>query len=139
MARRALVHGLGAALRVPSRIGHAQPARRVYRIGYIGNTATNMAEDDRVWAAFVQDLRERGYVEGSNLLIEQRFIDGQTQRAVVIATELVQLRVEVIMVLNNAGALAARQASATIPIVMTGISDPVALGLIASRARPGAM
>ena len=137
MKRRTLIRGMGSALLTQPIIGSAQPVGRVYRIGYIGNTATNTPEDDRVWAAFVQALRERGYVEGSNLLLEQRFLEGQTQRAAGIAAELVRLRVDVIMVLNNAGALAAKEATATIPIVMTGISDPVALGLVVSLARPG--
>ena len=137
MNRRTLIHGMGSALPAQPFGGHAQPAGRVYRIGYIGNTAANTPEDDRIWGALVQVLRERGYVEGSNLLIEQRFLEGQTQRAAAIAAELVRLRVDVIMVLSNAAALAARQATATIPIVMVGISDPVALGLVASLARPG--
>ena len=131
------MRGIVGALLAQPIIGGAQPAGRVYRIGYIGNTATNTPEDDRVWAAFVQALREGGYVEGRNLVIEQRFLEGQTQRAADLAAELVRLRVDVIVALNNAAALAAKQATATIPIVMAGISDPVALGLVASLARPG--
>jgi putative ABC transport system substrate-binding protein len=116
---------------------NAQPASKTYRIGYLGNSAVTTPESERVWNAFQQTLQARGYVEGDNLIIERRFLEGRVEKAPDFAAEMVRLKVDVIVVVNNATAKAAKAATSTIPIVMTGISDPVELGLVASLARPG--
>jgi len=109
----------------------AQPATKVYRIGYIapGTGPSALAE------TFRQELRDLGYVEGQNLVIEYRWAE-QFERLSDLAAELVRLQVEVIFADGGAAARAAQQATDTIPIVMTG-GDPVAQGLAANLARPG--
>ena len=88
-------------------------------------------------AAFLQGLRELGYIEGSYLVIEQRYADGDHARLGPLAAELVQLKVDLILVAGNDATLAAQKASATIPIVMTSTSDPVGNGIVQSLGRPG--
>jgi putative ABC transport system substrate-binding protein len=127
---------LGCVLALPLGV-NAQTAGKIYRIGYLGNSAISTPESERVWNAFRDTLQERGYVEGSNLVFERRFLEGRVEKAPDFAAELVGLKVDVIVVVNNATAKAAKVATSTIPIVMTGISDPVELGLVASLARPG--
>jgi putative ABC transport system substrate-binding protein len=122
-----------------------QPAK-VYRIGYLsGNT---LAPSDRTaqgcpikgnpfWQALVEGLREREYVQGQNLVIECRYTEGREERALGLATELVSLKVDLLVVFSTANVRAAKQATSTIPIVMVGVLDPVGRGLVASLARPG--
>ena len=115
---------------------HAQPATKVYRIGVVrtGTASATASENE----AFTQRLRELGYTEGQNLVIEWRFADGQVERFPTLVAELVQLQVDCLVVGGNAGTRAAKQATSTIPIVMSNASDdPVRLGLITSLARPG--
>jgi putative tryptophan/tyrosine transport system substrate-binding protein len=82
-------------------------------------------------------LRELGYVEGENIVIEYRYAEGKPERLPELATELVQLKVDVIVTAANAGIIAAKKASATIPIVFGAATDPVGSGLVSSLARPG--
>jgi putative tryptophan/tyrosine transport system substrate-binding protein len=135
MDRRALLWACGVVLAPAA--ARAQPARKVHRVGYLGYTAANTAEDDRVWGAFVQRLRELGFSEGENLMIEQRFAEGYNDRYVALAAELVELKVDVVVASSGTAARAVMAASRTIPIVTTAIPDPVRAGLIASFARPG--
>ena len=86
---------------------------------------------------FRQGLRELGYVDGTNIVIEYRFADGQFDRLPALAAELVQLKVDVIVTAVTQASLAARDATKTIPIVIAGVSDPVGSGLIENLARPG--
>ena len=113
----------------------AQPAGGVWRIGQldVGTDPIRMVW----WREFRQALRELGYVEGQNLVLESRFGPGKPEALPGLATELVGLRVHVIVVASTAGALAAKQATGSIPIVAVTPGDPVATGLVASLARPG--
>jgi putative ABC transport system substrate-binding protein len=86
---------------------------------------------------FVRKLREYGYVEGQNLRLQSRFAEGHDDRYPDLATELVKLPVEVIVTWGTPAAIAAKQASRTIPIVMGSIGDPVSVGIVPSLARPG--
>jgi putative ABC transport system substrate-binding protein len=86
---------------------------------------------------FQQGLRERGYVEGKNIALEQRFDEDREERLAALAAELVRLRVDVIVAAATPAVKAAKQATATIPIIIVHSADPVALGLVASFARPG--
>src|SRR5215831_6361427 len=111
----------------------AQPPSKVYRIGFLSTDPPPA----RWWDAFLDGLRERGYSEGRNLVFERRFSEGHAERFPELAAELVQLRVDCIIVPTVPAALAAQHATQTIPIVMTAASDPVGAGLVASLAQPG--
>jgi putative ABC transport system substrate-binding protein len=113
-----------------------QQATHVYRIGLLGPSFPLPALDPLV-DAFRQRLRELGYVEGQNLVIEYRGAEGREERPPDLAAELVRLQVEVIMAMGAAATRAAQPATRTISIVVAGTSDPVGRGLVASLARPG--
>jgi len=114
----------------------AQQAGKVYRIGFLG-TASASGEANRV-EALRAGLRDLGYVEGKNIVIEDRWAEGKYDRLPDLVAELVALKVDVIVTTGGTPpALAAKQATTTIPIVMTGVGDAVATGLVSSLARPG--
>ncbi len=111
----------------------AQQGQKIPRIGFLSpGNATSSPTD-----AFRQGLRELGYADGQNLVVEYRWADGDTARLPALAAELVRLRVDVLVAANNPAVLAARQATSTIPIVFAASSDPVGAGLVASLAHPG--
>lgn len=134
--RRQLVIALGAgalAASVPSRA--LVPARKPVRIGLLGPGSIASGAS---WApALVANLRELGFVEGENLRVETRWAEGNQAALPALAAELVRLNVDVIVTFQTPAALAAKQATSTIPIVMAAAADPVAMGLVASLARPG--
>jgi putative ABC transport system substrate-binding protein len=120
-----------AILIVPVAAG-AQQAGKVYRIGVLATVPTPTLQD-----AFLKGLRERGYVEGKNLLVEYRWSEGRSERFTDLATELVLRHVDAIVTVSNQAAQAAKQATNTIPIVMVTSASPERVGLVASLARPG--
>jgi putative ABC transport system substrate-binding protein len=112
----------------------AQQAAKIARIGYLSlDTATSAGNRE----AFLQGLRDLGYVEGRNVVIEVRDAEGRNERLPALAAELVALKVDVIVAPSTPGAMAAKQATKTIPVVFTALSDPVTSGLVTSLARPG--
>jgi putative ABC transport system substrate-binding protein len=112
----------------------AQPPAKVPRIAFLAGGSR--AADALLIETFWQRMKELGYVEGKNIVVEYRFAEGAPERLPHLAAELVRLNVDVI-VAPASGAVAAKQATTTIPIVMTHVSDPVAQGLVASLAHPG--
>jgi putative tryptophan/tyrosine transport system substrate-binding protein len=114
----------------------AQPPTPVHRIGALSGLGTIPGGDPFV-EAFLEGMRTLGYVEGQNLVIEYRGVAGQFERFPALAAELVRLKPEVIVTQGTPAALAAKDATTTIPIVMVGVGDPVESGLVASLARPG--
>jgi putative tryptophan/tyrosine transport system substrate-binding protein len=114
----------------------AQPATKVHRIGYLIAGSSPAGPDPRLHD-FRQGLRDLGYVEGQNLIIEPRYAEESDARLRDLAAELVRLQVEVIVAGGSAATRAAQQATRTIPIVMAGSWNPVGLGFVASLARPG--
>jgi putative ABC transport system substrate-binding protein len=132
--RRAFVAGTLALLAAPLSAG-AQPAGQDRRVGYL--TGGSPASNRTFFAAFRQGLGELGWGEGRNLAVEYRFAEGQFDRLPELAAELIRLKVEVIVAGPSPPALAAKNATKTIPIVMTPLGDPVRLGLVASLGRPG--
>jgi putative ABC transport system substrate-binding protein len=133
--RRAFLGTLAGGLVATPLSGHAQPAGKVYRIGYLaGGSSTASSQFPE---AFRQGLRELGWVEGQNIVIEYRFAEGRLDRLPDLAADLVRSRVDVMLAAPSPSAVAARHATATVPIVMAGVGFPVQLGLIASLARPG--
>jgi putative ABC transport system substrate-binding protein len=115
----------------------AQPASKVYRIGYIGTGTISGPGDARTVDAFRQGLRELGWIEGQNITIEYRYAGGRVDRLPGLAEELVRLNVDLIAASPTPAALAARNATRTIPIVGMSLTEPVEIGLVASLARPG--
>jgi putative ABC transport system substrate-binding protein len=114
----------------------AQPAAKVYRIGVLETTSPATAAT--VHDAFRQGLRELGYVEGQNLVLEYRWAGGKAERFPRLAAELVALKVDVIVARGTPASLAAKTATPTIPVVMAAAGNPVGTGLVHSLARPGA-
>src|SRR5262245_61903854 len=98
---------LAFGVHVASPVGHAQPTQRVYRIGLLGSQSSQ-ASDDYIWAPLLEGLRELGYAEGKNLVIERRYAQQALERLPVLATELVQLKVHVIATSSTPAALAAK-------------------------------
>ena len=113
----------------------AQEPARIFRIGILAPLSVS-SFSGRL-EGLRKRLRELGYVEGENIVIEYRYAEGKPERLPELATELVQLKVDVIVTAANAGILAAKKASATIPIVFGAATDPVGSGLVSSLARPG--
>jgi putative ABC transport system substrate-binding protein len=117
---------------------NAQPAAKTYRVGWLGQGAP-LAAADRNAGDFQQALRDLGYVEGKNIVIEYRYAGGSFDRLPELAAELVQLKVEVIVTTGEPAALAAKRATNSIPIVATEYGmDPVKAGIVASLGRPEA-
>jgi len=126
---------LGAMLLAISVPAHAQQPTKIPRIGFL--TGISAAGSAARVEAFRQGLRELGYVEGKNIVIEYRYADGKLDRLSELADESVRLEVNVIVTGGSAATRPARAATATIPIVMGQDSDPVGSGFVASLARPG--
>jgi len=138
ITRRTLVLVVVLLLFVAPSAAHAQPAEKVVRIGWLSiGSQSGSGLYTRPLEGFKQQLRELGWVEGRNLAIEYRYADGRTERLPVLAEELVRLKVDLIFASPTPAALAAKKATSTIPIVATGLTEPVAVGLVASLARPG--
>jgi putative ABC transport system substrate-binding protein len=139
ISRRRFITGLVIALTPPGATASAQEykAQQAAKIARIGYLSTNLATAPHLPEAFRQGLRDLGYVEGRNLVIEYRDAEGKLERLPVLAAELVALKVDVIVVPSTAPALAAKQATRTLPIVFASAADPVTSGLVTSLARPG--
>ena len=137
-ARRAVLRVLGATVLIagPGRSVGQQPTKPA-RVAIIWPASSTDPLPQRFSAVFRQRLRELGQVEGKTLLVDERFADGITQRLGELAREMVQAKAAVIVAPTVAAAVAARQATDTIPIVMVFAGNPVGAGLIASLARPG--
>jgi putative tryptophan/tyrosine transport system substrate-binding protein len=133
--RRAFITLLGGAAAAWPLAARAQQVK-LRTIGFLG---ANTPSTDGQWvAAFVQRLRERGWIDGHTVAIEYRWAEGRAERAADIAAELVRLKVDIIVTYATVPALAAKHATAAIPIVFAAVSDPVGTGLVANLARPGA-
>ncbi len=135
ITRRGFLRGLvGAGLAAPL-VAQAQQSDKVYRIGMIERTPIGInAANVR---AFRQGLRELGYVEGEHFALEYRSADGQDARFPGHAAELARLKVDLILTRGTPAALAVKNATVTIPVVIIGVGDPVGQGLVASLAHPG--
>lgn len=135
ISRRVFLGSLaGASLAAPF-VGEAQRPERLHRIGMVERTSIeiNAANVE----GFRRGLRELGYVEGESFAIEYRSADGQDGRFPGLVGELVRLKVDLILTRGTPAALAAKNATATIPVVIIGVGDPVGSGLVASLAHPG--
>ena len=138
MDRRTFITHVAFGLVAEPLASHAQPAGNIRRIGYLaaGPWPSDTA-GITVLQAFRQGLRELGWVEGQNIVIDYRFAAGRFDWLPDLAAELVRLKVDLIVATTTPAAAAAKNATATIPIVMVSVGDPVGLRLIASLAHPG--
>jgi putative tryptophan/tyrosine transport system substrate-binding protein len=136
MDRRAFIGSLAGGLLAAPLAAEAQPAGRVYRVGILTNKASDPAEA-RLWQVFRSGLRERGWIEGQNILIEFRAAEGNTGRLPELAADLVRLKVDLIVARASIFVQPAKEATSSIPIVFLNHADPVGTGHVASLARPG--
>jgi len=135
IVRRAFITLLGGAAAAWPLAARAQQPAKLPIIGFLGS---NTPSAQGQWnAAFVQRLRELGWVEGRNVVIEYRWAEGRSHRYTEIAAEFVRLSVDVIVTSGTVAVAAAKQATSVIPIVFATAGDPVGAGLVASLARPG--
>ena len=118
---------------LPSLPVQAPAAEKTWRIGFLSPAIRDSFHDP-----FLQGLRELGYIEGRNFILQPRLAAATQRRLTEAAVQLAKLRVDVIVARGTQATLAAKKATATIPIIMTGSSDPVGTGLVASLAQPGA-
>ena len=135
MDRRTFIGTVAGALLAAPLAAEAQPARKVHRIGFLGNS-TEALEANLV-GPFRDGFREIGYIEGRDLAIEYRWAEGQYDRFPALIAELIALKVDVIVTAGTPAALAVRRATTAIPLVMVAVGDPVGSGLVKSLARPG--
>src|SRR5262245_525319 len=125
---------VAAALLSNAYLAHAQQQTKVHKIGWLSPGSAASANIE----SFLSEFRKLGYVEGKNITIEYRFAEGKLERLPDFANELVRLKVDVIVAAGGTPAIqAAKNATSVVPIVFPAVSDPVALGLVASLARPG--
>jgi ABC-type uncharacterized transport system substrate-binding protein len=135
MKRRAFITLLGGAAATWPLAASAQQPAKLPTIGFLGAN-TPSAESQWV-AAFMQRLRELGWIEGRTVAIEYRWTEGRAERAAEIAAEFVRMKVDVIVTTGTANVVVTKQATSAIPIVFAAAGDPVATGLVANLARPG--
>ena len=133
--RRKIIFAFGATALTSPLTAYSQT--KVWRIGFLSQRGVVIADSDFAYGSFRQGMRELGYVEGKNLIIEWRSGEGKTERLPAMAAELVGLKVDLIVAAGTPGVAAAQKATTTIPIVMASILDPVGSGFVASLAHPG--
>ena len=131
MTRRLIALLVTLALLVAPLAAEAQPAAKILRLGVLGRTSASAG-------SFLHALRDLGYVEGHNLALEARWVEDQPERLPDLAAELVRLQPDLLVTFSHRLALAAKEATTTIPIVFLRVNDPVGVGLVASLAHPGA-
>src|SRR5262245_17555923 len=132
--RREFITVLGGAAAWPV-VARAQQLTKLPTIGVLGPNTPSL--DSRRVGAFVQRLRELGWIEGRNVAIEYRWAEGRTERLAEFAAELVRLKVDVIVTSGTPPVVAVKRATSVIPIVFAAVGDPIGTGLVASLARPG--
>ncbi len=135
--RRTFLVGLGLSGLAGRSIVQAQPAGKLARVGYISSIEGSTPVADLWRKAFVDGLREHGWTENQNVIIERRYAELRSEASQAVVEELIRSGVDVIVVSNTLTALAAKRATTRVPIVVTVPADPVATGLVASLARPG--
>jgi putative ABC transport system substrate-binding protein len=135
--RRKLIVALGASALVTPLGSFAQQQHKVWRIGFLSQRGRPESLDADDFGGFPRGMRELGYVESKNLVIEWRFADSKLERLSELAAELVQLKVDVILAAGTPATRAAQSATSMIPIVMASVADPVGSGIVKSLARPG--
>jgi putative ABC transport system substrate-binding protein len=136
ISRRAFITTLAGGLLAPALAAEAQQAGKVYRIGFLGNSGST-PNGARFVEAFRLGLREHGWIEGQNIVIEYRWAEGNLERLPALAAELVRLKVDLIVAASSTFVQPAKDATSTIPIVFSVHADPVGTRHVASLAHPG--
>ena len=134
-SRRKLLLVLGVGAFAAPLLGFAQPVGKIFQIGYVGNSSA--AVEAAYVEAFQQGLRERGYIEGKNIVVNYLWAGGSNEKVSEIIAQFVNRHVDVIVTSGTFAPLAAKKATSTIPIVMASVGDPVGTGIVASLSRPG--
>src|SRR5437870_9635405 len=134
--RRAFLNTMAGGLLAAPLAAEGQQAAKMYRVGIFGEKASDSSEA-RLWQAFRLRLRELGWIEGKNILIEDRWVEGNYARTPELAADLVRLRVDLIVTRGSTYVQGLKSATSSIPIVFLVHADPVASGPVASLARPG--
>jgi putative ABC transport system substrate-binding protein len=134
IARRDFIAALGSAAMCPL-AARAKQAGRVYRIGFLANDPTIPSQP--AGEAFVHELAANGFIEGKNILIDWRFAEGRAERYADLAGALVKLQMDLIVASTTNSAIAVKQATKTIPIVMLNATDPIGSGILDNLAAPG--
>ena len=137
MKRRTFIGTIASVFLATPLTSFAQQPAKVWRIGFLSAHSRQSLVDAGFDSAFLQGMREVGYVEGRNLVIEWRYADGNYERLPALAAELVRLNVDLIVAAPSPAIRAAHRATTTIPIVFPSTGDPVGSGFAASLARPG--
>ena len=135
MRRRAFITLIGGAAAGWPLAAHAQKSGKIHRIGFLGNSTA--ALEANLVEPFRNGLRELGYEDGRNIVIEYRWAEGKYERFPALIAELIALKIDVIVTAGTPASLAVKKATASIPLVMIAVGEPVATGLVASLARPG--
>jgi len=138
LKRREFIAFIGLATALPLAV-HAQQPAKIPRIGVLSLGRPSAGPDPivNIINSFLQGLRELGYTDGQNVIIQQEYTEGNTDRLHELAIKLIAAKVDVIVAFSTTAARAAKQATSTIPIVAISMADPVADGLVESLARPG--
>jgi putative tryptophan/tyrosine transport system substrate-binding protein len=135
MRRRDFITLVGGTAAVWPLAARAQQGSRSWRIGMLDTASRELNEANL--AAFKKGLREHGYVEGQNLTIEYRSAEGRNERLPELMSQLLHLKIDIIVVRGTPEVLAVKNATNVIPVVMSAVGDPVGSGVVASLARPG--
>jgi putative ABC transport system substrate-binding protein len=135
--RREFITVIGGAVAAWPLAAHTQQPDRMAKIGFLGASWASPSDEGQRLAAFVQRLRELGWMEGRTVAFEYRWAEGRAERFSEIARDFVQLKVDVIVTYSTPAVLAVKQATSLIPIVFAGAGDPIGTGLVASLALPG--
>lgn len=135
MTKKIIIFLLVNAILASVQLAEAQQAKKIHRIGFLASSAGERLKSRL--AAFQQRLRELGYVQGQNIIIELRSAEGKFERLPGLAAELVRLKVDILVAEGAPAAHAAKNATSVVPIVIGNAADPVGTGLVASLARPG--
>src|SRR5258705_13872674 len=132
--RRFFIGTLAGSILAAPFVTEAQPAGKVYRIGFLGNSTEAM--EANLVGPFREGIRERGYVEGRDLTIEYRWAEGAYERFPALIAELIALKSDIIVTAGTPAAHAPKRTTTTIPVVMAAVGDPIGTGLGKTRARP---
>lgn len=137
MRRRELIAFLGAAIAWPLAARAQQPSGKVWRVAVLYPGSWENASDQAPFDSFREELQKLGYIDGKNIVIDRRGAYGHSERIPSLAEELLALQPDVFVAISPAAAVAAHRATSIVPIVMWGVGEPMALGLVDSLAHPG--